>query len=180
MFSFYIQDMPASNNTFFYMFQNLVPAREYEVSVAMRNAEGEGPTAAVRVSTPHLPACECHFSVFIPPSLFGVTSATDDKHTTLRLSTTIGITHYRNVFIVKNMVSLTFYLCQRLSSSSFELNSEAIFMEGDCSCRKLIFQKEKTNKVNSCCQCQLFVYFLISNNDRTRICPCTTHSYRYK
>ncbi|XP_028033617.1 proto-oncogene tyrosine-protein kinase ROS isoform X3 [Bombyx mandarina] len=50
-----LEDMPASNNTLFYMFQNLAPAREYEVSVAMRNAVGEGPRAFVRISTPPLP-----------------------------------------------------------------------------------------------------------------------------
>ncbi|XP_053604338.1 proto-oncogene tyrosine-protein kinase ROS isoform X2 [Plodia interpunctella] len=50
-----LEDMPASNNTLFYMFQNLAPAREYEVSVAMRNAAGEGPPTTVRVSTPPLP-----------------------------------------------------------------------------------------------------------------------------
>ncbi|XP_072932674.1 proto-oncogene tyrosine-protein kinase ROS [Epargyreus clarus] len=50
-----LEDMPASNNTLFYMFQNLVHAREYEVSVAMRNAVGEGPRAYVRISTPPLP-----------------------------------------------------------------------------------------------------------------------------
>lgn len=49
------KDMPASNNTLFYMFQNLEPEREYEVSVAMRNAVGEGPRAFVRISTPPLP-----------------------------------------------------------------------------------------------------------------------------
>ncbi|KOB74270.1 Tyrosine-protein kinase receptor, partial [Operophtera brumata] len=48
-------DMPASNNTLFYIFQNLAPAREYEVAVTMRNAIGEGPRALVRVSTPPLP-----------------------------------------------------------------------------------------------------------------------------
>lgn len=51
----YLQDMPASNNTLFYMFQNLAPAREYEVSVSMRNAIGEGPRAYVTISTPPLP-----------------------------------------------------------------------------------------------------------------------------
>ncbi|CAK1555335.1 unnamed protein product [Leptosia nina] len=50
-----LEDMPASNNTLFYMFQNLAPAREYNVSVAMRNAIGEGPMAYVLVSTPSLP-----------------------------------------------------------------------------------------------------------------------------
>ncbi|RVE41944.1 hypothetical protein evm_013412 [Chilo suppressalis] len=51
-----LEDMPASNNTLFYMFQNLAPAREYEVSVTMRNAVGEGPRAIVRISTPPLPS----------------------------------------------------------------------------------------------------------------------------
>ncbi|XP_039755125.1 proto-oncogene tyrosine-protein kinase ROS isoform X1 [Pararge aegeria] len=50
-----LEDMPASNNTLFYMFQNLAPAREYEVSVAMRNAVGEGPRAYVRIKTPPSP-----------------------------------------------------------------------------------------------------------------------------
>lgn len=50
-----LEDMPASNKTLFYMFQNLAPAREYEVSVAMRNAVGEGPRAYVKISTPPLP-----------------------------------------------------------------------------------------------------------------------------
>ncbi|XP_026748879.2 proto-oncogene tyrosine-protein kinase ROS isoform X1 [Galleria mellonella] len=50
-----LEDMPASNNTLFYMFQNLAAEREYEVSVAMRNVAGEGPRAYVRVSTPPLP-----------------------------------------------------------------------------------------------------------------------------
>lgn len=50
--------MPASNNTLFYMFQNLAPAREYEVSVAMRNSVGEGPRAYVRIKTPSLPTCK--------------------------------------------------------------------------------------------------------------------------
>ncbi|XP_045769581.1 proto-oncogene tyrosine-protein kinase ROS isoform X2 [Maniola jurtina] len=50
-----LEDMPASNNTLFYMFQNLAPEREYEVSVAMRNAVGEGPRAIVRIKTPPLP-----------------------------------------------------------------------------------------------------------------------------
>nr|XP_026496387.1 proto-oncogene tyrosine-protein kinase ROS isoform X1 [Vanessa tameamea] len=50
-----LEDMPASNNTLFYMFQNLAPAREYEVSVAMRNSIGEGPRAYVRIKTPSLP-----------------------------------------------------------------------------------------------------------------------------
>ncbi|XP_073955418.1 receptor protein-tyrosine kinase sevenless isoform X2 [Choristoneura fumiferana] len=52
----YVEDMPASNYTLFYMFQNLAAGREYEVSVAMRNAIGEGPPAKVRVSTPPSPS----------------------------------------------------------------------------------------------------------------------------
>ncbi|KAG7298948.1 hypothetical protein JYU34_017414 [Plutella xylostella] len=50
-----LKELSASNNTFFYMFQNLQPSREYEVSVAMRNAEGEGPRAYMTVATPPLP-----------------------------------------------------------------------------------------------------------------------------
>lgn len=34
------------------MFQNLVPSRNYTVSVAMRNGVGEGPPATVFVATP--------------------------------------------------------------------------------------------------------------------------------
>lgn len=60
----HLQDMPASNNTLFYMFQNLSPAREYEVSVAMRNAVGEGPRAFVTVSTPPLPTRE--YTYYMP------------------------------------------------------------------------------------------------------------------
>lgn len=55
--------MPASNNTLFYMFQNLAPAREYEVSVAMRNAVGEGPRAYVKIKTPPLPTRKCKIRV---------------------------------------------------------------------------------------------------------------------
>lgn len=55
--------MPASNNTLFYMFQNLAPAREYEVSVAMRNAVGEGPRAYVKIKTPPLPTCKSKIRV---------------------------------------------------------------------------------------------------------------------
>ncbi|XP_045523257.1 proto-oncogene tyrosine-protein kinase ROS isoform X2 [Pieris brassicae] len=50
-----LEDMPASNKNLFYMFQNLAPARQYNVSVAMRNAVGEGPRAYVLISTPSLP-----------------------------------------------------------------------------------------------------------------------------
>lgn len=42
------------------MFQNLQPSREYEVSVAMRNAEGEGPRAYMTVATPPLPTSELY------------------------------------------------------------------------------------------------------------------------
>ncbi|XP_063534702.1 proto-oncogene tyrosine-protein kinase ROS [Cydia strobilella] len=52
----YVEDMPASNYTLFYMFQNLAAGRMYEVSVAMANAEGEGPPAFVNVSTPAQPS----------------------------------------------------------------------------------------------------------------------------
>lgn len=37
------------------MFQNLLPGRNYSVSVAMRNGVGEGPAASTVVSTPPQP-----------------------------------------------------------------------------------------------------------------------------
>lgn len=50
-----MQDLPASENSLFYMFQSLSPSVKYQVSVAMRNGEGEGPPATVLVTTPALP-----------------------------------------------------------------------------------------------------------------------------
>lgn len=38
------------------MFHNLVPSRNYTVTVAMRNGVGEGPAASIFVSTPDEPA----------------------------------------------------------------------------------------------------------------------------
>ena len=52
---FYVQDIPASENTDFYMFKNLLPNRNYTVSVSMRNGVGEGPPATTMVSTPPEP-----------------------------------------------------------------------------------------------------------------------------
>lgn len=49
------QDIPASESPDFYMFQNLLPGRNYSVSVAMRNGVGEGPAATAVVSTPPQP-----------------------------------------------------------------------------------------------------------------------------
>lgn len=46
----HLQDIPAENN--FYMFQNLLPGRNYTVSVGMRNGVGAGPSAKILVSTP--------------------------------------------------------------------------------------------------------------------------------
>ncbi|XP_054270502.1 proto-oncogene tyrosine-protein kinase ROS isoform X2 [Macrosteles quadrilineatus] len=45
-------DIPASENKDFYMFQNLMPSRNYSVSVSMRNAAGLGPVATAFVTTP--------------------------------------------------------------------------------------------------------------------------------
>lgn len=50
-----VQEIPASENKDFYMFQNLVAARNYSVSVSMRNAAGQGPTATAFVFTPAHP-----------------------------------------------------------------------------------------------------------------------------
>lgn len=49
------QDIPASENTNFYMFKNLLPDRNYTLSVSMRNGVGEGPPATTLVSTPPEP-----------------------------------------------------------------------------------------------------------------------------
>ncbi|RZC34249.1 proto-oncogene tyrosine-protein kinase ROS, partial [Asbolus verrucosus] len=48
-----VKDIPAENN--FYMFRNLRPARNYTVSIRMRNGVGSGPSAKVTVSTPAEP-----------------------------------------------------------------------------------------------------------------------------
>ncbi|XP_021913370.1 proto-oncogene tyrosine-protein kinase ROS isoform X3 [Zootermopsis nevadensis] len=48
-------DIAASENTNFYMFKNLVPDRNYTLSVSMRNVVGEGPPATTLVSTPPEP-----------------------------------------------------------------------------------------------------------------------------
>lgn len=45
------QDIPVSENTDHYMFQNLEPNQNYSVSVTMRNGVGEGPPAIIYIST---------------------------------------------------------------------------------------------------------------------------------
>nr|CAD7427324.1 unnamed protein product [Timema monikensis] len=47
-----LKDIPTANNTNFYMCKNLLPDRNYSVSVAMRNGVGEGPSVSILVSTP--------------------------------------------------------------------------------------------------------------------------------
>ncbi|KAL0113614.1 hypothetical protein PUN28_012637 [Cardiocondyla obscurior] len=44
-------DIPVSENTDHYMFQNLEPNQNYSVSVTMRNGVGEGPPATIYIST---------------------------------------------------------------------------------------------------------------------------------
>ncbi|KAK2578971.1 hypothetical protein KPH14_011171 [Odynerus spinipes] len=46
-----LKDIPASENTDHYMFQNLKPNKNYSVSVTMRNSVGEGPSATIYIST---------------------------------------------------------------------------------------------------------------------------------
>ncbi|KAL2717170.1 proto-oncogene tyrosine-protein kinase ROS isoform X4 [Vespula squamosa] len=46
-----LKDIPASENTDHYMFQNLEPNKNYSVSVTMRNSVGEGPPATIHIST---------------------------------------------------------------------------------------------------------------------------------
>ncbi|XP_034935442.1 proto-oncogene tyrosine-protein kinase ROS isoform X2 [Chelonus insularis] len=49
------KDIPASENTNHYMFQNLKPNQNYSVSVSMRNAIGDGPPAVIYITTPPEP-----------------------------------------------------------------------------------------------------------------------------
>ncbi|KAG7201761.1 hypothetical protein KM043_004482 [Ampulex compressa] len=51
-----LKDIPASENTDHYMFQNLEPNKNYSVSVTMRNGVGEGPSAIIYISTTPEPA----------------------------------------------------------------------------------------------------------------------------
>ncbi|XP_018353318.1 PREDICTED: proto-oncogene tyrosine-protein kinase ROS isoform X2 [Trachymyrmex septentrionalis] len=46
-----LKDIPVSENTDHYMFQNLEPNQNYSVSVTMRNSVGEGPPATIYIST---------------------------------------------------------------------------------------------------------------------------------
>ncbi|XP_043492014.1 proto-oncogene tyrosine-protein kinase ROS isoform X2 [Polistes fuscatus] len=46
-----LKDIPASENTDHYMYQNLEPNKTYSVSVTMRNSVGEGPPATIHIST---------------------------------------------------------------------------------------------------------------------------------
>ncbi|XP_043279081.1 proto-oncogene tyrosine-protein kinase ROS isoform X3 [Venturia canescens] len=55
-YSLLTKDIPASENTDHYMFQNLVPNKNYTISVSMRNAEGAGPPAVIYITTPPEPA----------------------------------------------------------------------------------------------------------------------------
>lgn len=55
-FTINLQDIPASENTDHYMFQNLEPNKNYSISVTMRNGVGEGPPAVTYVVTTPEPA----------------------------------------------------------------------------------------------------------------------------
>ncbi|XP_071445601.1 proto-oncogene tyrosine-protein kinase ROS [Hetaerina americana] len=56
-----VKDIPDSENGNTYMFQNLIPNRNYTVSVRMRNGVGEGPVALTTVSTPPEPTEKDNF-----------------------------------------------------------------------------------------------------------------------
>ncbi|XP_071571413.1 proto-oncogene tyrosine-protein kinase ROS isoform X4 [Temnothorax nylanderi] len=45
------QDIPVSENTGHYMFQNLQPDQDYSITVTMRNGVGEGPPTIIHIST---------------------------------------------------------------------------------------------------------------------------------
>ncbi|XP_043257692.1 proto-oncogene tyrosine-protein kinase ROS isoform X3 [Colletes gigas] len=51
-------DIPASENTDHYMFQNLEPNKNYSISVTMRNGVGEGPPAVIYITTTPEPAAK--------------------------------------------------------------------------------------------------------------------------
>ncbi|XP_006622853.1 proto-oncogene tyrosine-protein kinase ROS isoform X3 [Apis dorsata] len=51
-----LKDIPASENTDHYMFQNLEPNKNYSISVTMRNGVGEGPPAVTYIMTNPEPA----------------------------------------------------------------------------------------------------------------------------
>lgn len=51
-----LKDIPASENTDHYMFQNLEPNKNYSISVTMRNGVGEGPPAVTYIMTTPEPA----------------------------------------------------------------------------------------------------------------------------
>ncbi|PSN29529.1 hypothetical protein C0J52_27875 [Blattella germanica] len=59
------RDIPASENTDFYMFKNLLPSRNYTVSVSMRNGVGEGPPATTLVSTLPEPIVKYFITAFV-------------------------------------------------------------------------------------------------------------------
>ncbi|GLH07146.1 Protein sevenless [Gryllus bimaculatus] len=50
-----LKDIPASENTAFYLFRNLQANRNYSISLSMRNNVGEGPAAVTFVTTPSGP-----------------------------------------------------------------------------------------------------------------------------
>ncbi|XP_015429752.1 PREDICTED: proto-oncogene tyrosine-protein kinase ROS [Dufourea novaeangliae] len=51
-----LKDIPTSENTDHYMFQNLEPNKNYSISVTMRNEAGEGPPAVIYITTTPEPA----------------------------------------------------------------------------------------------------------------------------
>ncbi|XP_011869660.1 PREDICTED: proto-oncogene tyrosine-protein kinase ROS isoform X2 [Vollenhovia emeryi] len=50
-----LKDLPVSENTNHYMFQNLEPSENYVISVTMRNGVGEGPPATINITMPPEP-----------------------------------------------------------------------------------------------------------------------------
>ncbi|XP_077261634.1 receptor protein-tyrosine kinase sevenless isoform X2 [Temnothorax americanus] len=46
-----LKDIPVSENTGHYMFQNLQPDQDYSITVTMRNGVGEGPPTIIHIST---------------------------------------------------------------------------------------------------------------------------------
>lgn len=46
-----VQEVPASNQTNYYIFEKLSPGRNYSIKISTRNARGVGPAAEVKACT---------------------------------------------------------------------------------------------------------------------------------
>lgn len=80
---FYQQDIPVTENSNHYMFQNLEPNQNYSVSVTMRNGVGEGPPAIIYISTIREPTGTLRSVIYI---YLSINKNADTIHNTICLS----------------------------------------------------------------------------------------------